>query len=360
MTSPPRVPAAAPSNVPLIVTRDETLLDELLRLCAAAGVVPEVATDARAALRAWTPSPLVLLGTDLADEVARLGPRRRTAVHLVSSGPVANELFRTAVTVGVENVVELPRSESWLIEALADLEETVRGVVVGVIGGSGGAGASTLACALGQMGAREAPTIVIDADPLGPGLDRLLGYDHLDGIRWDALLQTTGRLSARSLRDAVPRRKGLGLLTWTPGAAASLQTFAVREALSSARRGHELVVVDLPRRLDPGVDEVVSRCDHVLLVVDPSVLGIASALRVSARLGPDRPVSLVVRGPGVDAEEVGRLLRRSVTAELPDQRRLAEAMDLGLGPVRTPRGPLGRAARDCLAVVHAGPMRASA
>jgi hypothetical protein len=32
-----------------------------------------------------------------------------------------------------------------------------------------------------------------------------------------------------------------------------------------------------------------------------------------------------------------------------DQRRLAESIDLGLGPVRSPRSPLGHAARDILA-----------
>ena len=39
---------------PLFVTRDETLLDELLRLAAAAGVTPDVAHDGVAALRGWT------------------------------------------------------------------------------------------------------------------------------------------------------------------------------------------------------------------------------------------------------------------------------------------------------------------
>jgi hypothetical protein len=33
-----------------------------------------------------------------------------------------------------------------------------------------------------------------------------------------------------------------------------------------------------------------------------------------------------------------------VIAEMPDQRGLGESIDLGLGPVRSPRGPLGRTA----------------
>ena len=45
-------------TAPLFVTRDDTLLDELLRLAAAAGVTPDVAHDGAAALRGWAAAPL--------------------------------------------------------------------------------------------------------------------------------------------------------------------------------------------------------------------------------------------------------------------------------------------------------------
>ena len=85
----------------------------------------------------------------------------------------------------------------------------------------------------------------------GPGVDRVLGLDGHDGIRWDALCQTTGRFSGRSLRESLPRRDGLGVLTWYPGPQGSLQAFAVRNAIAAAQRGHQTVVVDLPRSVDP-------------------------------------------------------------------------------------------------------------
>jgi secretion/DNA translocation related CpaE-like protein len=335
-------------TAPLIVTRDETLLDELLRLSAAAGVVPDVACDGSAALRGWASAPVVLLGADVADELAGVGPPRRPRVHIVSWGGVAHEMFRTALTVGAENVAELPRSDSWVIEVLSDLEEAAVGLTVGVIGGSGGAGATTFACALGQVAARTGLSVVIDTDPFGAGLDRVLGCERLAGVRWDALQQTTGRLSAKSLRDALPRRKGLGVLTWSSGQPGTVQAFAVREALSAAQRGHDVVVVDLPRRIDAVLEEVVSRCDHLFVVVQPTVVGIASAVRVCSRVGSDRAMSLVVRRPGIDAREVGRVIGLPVAVEMSDQRGLAEAIDLGAGPVRSFRGPLGKAAGAAL------------
>ncbi|MBB6627634.1 septum site determining protein [Nocardioides sp. KIGAM211] len=341
-------------TAPLIVTRDDALLDELLRLAAAAGITPDVAHDTGAALRSWTAAPLVLLGADLAAETARTGPVRRPGVHVVSWGPARDDLFRVAVAVGAEDVTSLPHSEGWLVETLTDLGDTgrTRGLVVGVVGGSGGAGATTLACALGQVAARSGPAVVLDTDPLGPGIDRVLGLESRDGARWDALCQTTGRLSSRALREALPRRGDLGVLTWHAGHPSSLQAFAVREALSAAQRGHDVVVVDLPRAADPVIDEVVSRCDRVLVVVAPTVAGVASAGRLCGRLADPTRLRLVVRGHGLAPAEIARATGVPVVAGMADQRGLAEAIDLGLGPVRSRRGPLGRAAGDLLTTVR--------
>ncbi|MDQ4084472.1 MAG: hypothetical protein M3165_01510, partial [Actinomycetota bacterium] len=50
-------PTPAPPR-PLIVTADETRLDALLRLAAAAGVTPDVAPDPVAARRLWAAASL--------------------------------------------------------------------------------------------------------------------------------------------------------------------------------------------------------------------------------------------------------------------------------------------------------------
>lgn len=344
-------------TAPLVITHDQSLLDQLLRLAAAAGVTPDVAEDVGVALRQWATAPMVLVGADSAAELASIAPARRPGVHVVAWGPVPDELFRVTVALGGESVAQLPRSEGWLVEALTDLGDPHRaaGVVIGVTGGSGGAGATTFACALGQLAARRGRAIVIDADPLGPGVDRVLGLDDRDGVRWDGLCHATGRLSARSLREALPRRADLAALTWRAGAPGSLQAFAIREVLSAAQRGHDVVVVDLPRTLDPLVEEVAARCDRVLVVVAPTVSGVASAVRACARHPDPTRVRLVVRGHGIDPQAIARATRVPVLAAMGDQRGLDEAIDLGLGPVRSRRGSLGRAAGevlDQLTLVH--------
>lgn len=338
---------------PLVVTADESLREELLRLAAAAGVAPDVVADPASALRGWARAPIVLVGADLAEPLADLAPDRRDGVHLIAWEPAAASHFVTGLALGAEDVVGLPSSQAWVVEVLTDLGEARRppGLVVGVVGGSGGAGATTLACGLGQIAARRGPALVVDCDPLGPGLDRVLGLDDCDGFRWDALSRTTGRLSAGALREALPRRDGLGVLTWAAAAGATLQPFAVREALSAARRGHDTVVVDLPRAPDPVVDEVVARCDVLLVVVAPSVAGVASAARACARHRERVSPRVVVRGRGLDERDVARATGVPVLVTMPEQRGLSEALDLGLGPARSHRGPLARACRELLGLL---------
>src|SRR3954447_8254296 len=339
-------------TAPLFVTADESLLDELLRLAAAAGTTPEVAHDATAALRAWPKAPLVLVGEDVAADLARLSPTRRDAVFVVLTAPVPDRVFQVALALGAESVAELPRSEGWLVERLTDVVDSgpARGLTIGVLGGSGGSGATTFACALAQVAAGAGHAVVVDLDPFGPGVDRVLGLDLVEGVRWDALGHTTGRLSARALRDSLPRRDGVAALTWYSGSRPRpLQAFAVREALSAARRGHDTVVVDLPRGPDPLVDEVASRCDQVLVTVCATVAGVAAAVRTCGRFSDPGSLGLVVRGSTIDDEAVGRLVGAPVVVQMSDQRGLAESIDLGLGPVRSRRGPLGRAAAAALA-----------
>ncbi len=226
-------------------------------------------------------------------------------------------------------------------------------MVVGVVGGSGGAGATTLACALAQAAARTGDVVVVDCDPLGPGLDRVLGLDRGAGFRWDALCQTTGRLSARALREALPRRERLGVLTWQAGSTATLQAFAVREALSAARRGHDTVVVDLPRTADPLVDEVASRCDVLLLVVAADRAGRrvgGAALRAAPRAARARTSCCAATGldrarGGAGDRAPGP--RRGAAPALASPRRSTS----GSGRSRSPRGPLGRACTGLLEVL---------
>lgn len=335
-------------GAPLLVTADLRLADELVRLAAAAGVVPEVVGDVGGALRSWAVAPVVLVGVDQAGVLAEARPPRRPQVHLVAPGRVEPMAYRDALGCGADSVLELPGSAELLVDLLTDAADGggAIGAVVGVIGGAGGVGSTIFATALAQVLAERSDVLLVDADVSGAGIDRVLGVEEVPGTRWDTLARATGRLGARSLREALPRRDRLSVLTWPVDRAVGLPGVALREALSAGARGCGAVVVDLPRHPDPVVEEVVARCDRIVLVATATVPALAAAVRVAQRLPVERArVVLRTAGGGVPARDVARLLGIPVVATMKSQRGVDEAVGLGIGPVRSRRGPLARAAR---------------
>lgn len=333
----------------VLITHDPGLADEVARLAAAAGVRPDVVAHDEA-LAAWPSAGLVLVGADLAEAMAGLAPARRDEVHLVGLGRQPDTVLRAAVALGAHSVAELPGAQAWLVELLTDVgEQPLRGLTLGVLGGAGGAGASTLACALGQVAAETGPALLVDADPLGAGIDRMLGMELLDGARWGDLDGSPGRLSSRALRESVPRTGQLGVLGWGSGPPGPPDPATARQAQAAARRGHDVVVLDLGRFLGPLGADLASRCDALLVVSPATVVGLASTCRLLGSLGDlaDR-TAVVLRSGAVLPDEVELMTGRNVVALVRDQRGLAEAMDLGLGPVRCRRSPVGKAARDVL------------
>src|SRR4051794_34478375 len=105
----PRSAAAERPGGPLIVTEEESLLDDLLRLCAAAGSEPEVVFGAPPRASSWERAPLVLLGTEAAAWVRGAAPRK--GVLLVGRDPDDAEVWRTALDIRADHVLLLPDAE---------------------------------------------------------------------------------------------------------------------------------------------------------------------------------------------------------------------------------------------------------
>ncbi|MGZ4743893.1 MAG: P-loop NTPase [Oryzihumus sp.] len=66
--------------------------------------------------------------------------------------------------------------------------------VIGVVGGSGGVGATVLAAALATRAAATGRTVAcVDGDVLGGGLDVTFGLEQEPGLRWPDLAAALGR-----------------------------------------------------------------------------------------------------------------------------------------------------------------------
>lgn len=350
-----RETAGAPRYVPLIITEDVELLDDLLRLCAAAGARPEVHHGLPDRRAAWDEAPLVVVGDDAVHRVR--GATRRTGVLLVCRDQDDPGVWRRAVEIGADHVLMLPDHEQWLVDRIADVAEGVGrpAFTLGVIGGCGGAGASTLACGLAVTAARSGlRTLLVDADPLGGGLDVLLGGEAAQGLRWPELAAARGRVGGGALEESLPELHSLRLLSWDRGDPVVVAPEAMRAVLAAARRRGGAVVVDLPRRVDESAAEALTQLDLGLLVVPAELRAVAAATRVAAAVTAElRDLRAIVRtgGPGggpdgglggLPTEEAARLLGLPLAGELPRDPDLPSAQDTGAPPGHDPKGPLAR------------------
>jgi secretion/DNA translocation related CpaE-like protein len=340
---------------PLVVSADEELLDDLLRLLAAAGAEPDLATGGPALRRAHRSAPLVLVGADaLAAGITR-GLPRRPGVVVVATGELPAAEWASAVELGAERVAVLPADEAWLLSrsAAAVRSPVERGWLVAVGGSCGGAGASTVATALALAAAPGA--VLVDADPWGGGLDLLLGAERAEGLRWPELTGLRGRVAGGALLAALPEVGGVHVLAASRAAAQDIPAEALLAVVEAARSAGRPVVVDLPRTgaaAEGPAAAVLADADLALLVV-PARLRAASA----ARLLVDVPGSawsaahLVVRPVpgGLSRDDVAEVVGRPVAADLPFDRSAVPRGERGEPPAVSARTPLGGLARRVLA-----------
>lgn len=323
---------------PLLVSDDEGLVDELLGLCAAAAVTPDVVRSSSRIRRPWSKASCVLVGADLAADVARVDLARRPDVILTARAPEPADVWQTAVALGAEHVAILPQAQPWLIGRLADtLDGDAEGAsTVAVMGARGGAGASTLAAGLGLAAAsRGATSMLVDLDPFGGGIELVVGSEHISGLRWPELSETRGRVSASALRSALPSVGGLSVLSWDRGKQLDITPAAIQAMIAAGRRGADVLILDLARRLDESAGVAVQAADILLVVCTADVRSTASAARVLAQLRPlctdIRLVIRTVRGGDLDHEAIAAALQLPLMGTVPTQRSLSRAVNEGLG-----------------------------
>jgi secretion/DNA translocation related CpaE-like protein len=348
----------------LVVADDPDLLDDVVRLAAAACVEVEVAPDPCAAGASWASAPTVFVDAGLAASCVRARLPRRPRVVLVAGSRAAadeDEVWSLAAQLGAEHVVFLPAAEAWLVDRLsaAATGPGSPGRLVGVLAGRGGGGASVLAAALAVTAVRAGVrTLLVDADPYGGGLDLVLGGEDAAGLRWPELAGMTGRVSGPALYDALPAVGELCVLSWDRGDVLSVPPTAVDAVLDAGRRAGDLVVVDLPRRPDEAAVRVLQSADLVLLVVPAEVRACAAAARVARAVTPHcTDLRVVVRGPapaGLRSRDLVRVLGLPVAGVMRPERGLAAALERGEVPGGRGTGPLADLCRKVLASLDLG------
>lgn len=324
----PWLPAEA-SEV-LLVTAFDFLHAEVERIVAAAGGSLHVVADIAEAAPYWDSAAAVLVGSDVRD----LPPRRRAPSVLVGLSGEGDALWHLGAALGAQRVAVLPDAAAWLAEYLSrSRAPEAGGMVLGVTGGCGGAGATTAAIWLAQAAAGlGARVLLVDADPWGGGLELALAAEESPGLRWPDLSDASGSIDPEQLADALPMAGGFSFLSW-PGTRErppAVDSASVGGVLDAARRGYELVIVDIGRNDEP-LRTFAWDCDRLLVVVPAQLKAAVAAARLLQELPPVES-ALLVRGKAGAALD-GPLIAESVGLPLhgrmPEVRGTAAAAELG-------------------------------
>lgn len=220
--------------------------------------------------------------------------------------------------------------------------------MIGVVGGRGGAGASTFAAVLaamaalgGRAGGRAA---LVDLDPVAGGLDVLLGVEGVPGARWSGLRLGGGRLDAATLLDGLPSWGRVAVLS----ADLDPPPAAVAQVLDVATRAGP-VVVDLSRWATPWRAAALARCALVVLVCGADVRSVTGARAVRLGLGTVLTGLVVVRATraAAPASRLAELVDMPLIGVVPASPRKG---DSPLGVASLPRAT-ARVARGVLDAV---------
>jgi hypothetical protein len=169
-------------------------------------------------------------------------------------------------------------------------------------------------------------------------------------------------LSAQTLLAELPERRGLTVVSSDRGELSEIPQEAARAVVSAGRRACDLLVLDVPRHLDPAGDEALSQAMCALLVVPTEVRAVAAAARVAASLttvSADVRAVARVTSRGLSGTEVAAALNLPLALELPAEPRLAERLERGDPPGVDAGGSLAVACHQLLGDLGVQPRSAA-
>ena len=192
-------------------------------------------------------------------------------------------------------------------------------MVLGVVGGSGGVGASTFAAVLAaRAAAMYGHSVLVDLDIARGGIDILLGIEGAPGARWSGLRLGGGHLEPQALVAGLPQWRDVAVLA--ADRCQEPEAEGVDQVIAVARQAGP-VVLDLPRWPGEARTAALSRCELVVLVVRADIAGVTGARTVAGAI--DSPMGVLVRGRS--SHGVAELIGADLLGRLPRIGRLSDS-----------------------------------
>ncbi len=341
------------THILLLVTADSLIINSVRGIVEPLGIDVQVVGSPLIARDIWESSAFVLVGSDLAGEcVENLAPRRSHLIVVhnkeqsegegIAQPNFERDIWRHAVALGAENVLELPAANFWLVDALSPFvsSQPTKGIlgsnVISVIGGSGGAGASTFAVNLAAIALSQGmASVVIDLDRFGGGIDLILGAEEISGTRWPDIDPGAGRIAEDTLRAALPKVNGVTFLSQSRTASGEVTIEVIAAVVDAARRAFDLVVLDLPREHSECNDLLIGQSLLTCVITRNHVRSIAASISLAQwvrKLGNQTRFVVISDSKGLGLPDVCGALGDQGITEIPFMPAMTTRADEGDPP----------------------------
>jgi Flp pilus assembly CpaE family ATPase len=277
---------------------------------------------------------------------AMLGGRTGSGVVLALDTRESVTSLRTAIRAGAAGYFLWPKEREDLLGAAAAAvrrarETETRGMVVAVHGGRGGVGVTFVATHLAAAFARRGSVILIDADPVFGDVAQALGApagDDAEPVHTFADAASLGEdLGPEQLKGALWRHASEVdvLLPPSPEEAARLGPAELRIVVDAASQSADVVVIHLPRALNPMTMAGAEHAGRLVEVLTLDVVSFRATSRAMEAFSPlhlDGRVAFVVNRASrseVTPGDVKRVFGEPALAVLPHDRAVRSAHERG-------------------------------
>jgi secretion/DNA translocation related CpaE-like protein len=324
----------------LLVTRDEILSAQFHKMCAV--------TQSQLVVRDRVTSE-DLIGAYRVFIDQSLAPESfiHNQVVILAPDGTSAQTWQLALQLDAEHVEVLPSQTDWLIEHLVPPADT-RAHVVSVTPVVGGAGASTMACALAaQYSAQGMKVCLIDADLGAGGLDVVMGCEQAEGMRWADFAGLEGTVSGTELYDSVIISGGIHLVAPKRGQF-DIELNQIIALIETVATACDVVLIDTPRLADRITRPLNEVSDDVLLVIPTTVQASSLVTSHKEALSQTRCglVARQVPGSGLTALGIAQAVDIPLRASVPTDTRIVEQVEQGLGLTHVTLGAFSRAIKQ--------------
>jgi pilus assembly protein CpaE len=190
-------------------------------------------------------------------------------------------------------------------------EDKKQGIVIAVMGTRGGVGSTTISLNLAGVMAElsKGPVALVDIDPHGGSVALVLDIEPSRGLR--EALEKPDRVDPLFMeRVMIKPHKNLSVLSseeplhdrFTP------HEKAAETLVNELRNKFDVVLLDMPRRLNASNIDFLKRSDQIVLVTELTLMSLRDALRISDMIRD----TFKVKPPMVVANRVGMLRKQEM------------------------------------------------